>query len=135
MDTLLDPRRRRVWWDERVRRWRDEKGRFVPSRGRGSVVVTVVLDYRSDKPGKTIEIDAFVQDSVRRRETPFETIERLRDWLFGLLEEYFGELVGWLDISDIRWEYDPYRKLSFDWDVKYRHRTRSGWTKWRHLTE
>jgi hypothetical protein len=136
----LDPRRkserRRVVWDERVRRWRDVKtGRFVPSRGRGSVTVTVVLDYRSTKPGKTIEIDAYIQDSVKPRETPFEAVERLKEMLYEILVEKFGELVGWLHEEDFRWEYDPYRRLSFDYDIKYRHYTASGWTKWRHLRE
>jgi hypothetical protein len=94
----LDPRKRKkrtgggrqkrfYYYDEKAGpkkaksrgRWRDAlTGRFVPSKGKGSVYVTFKLSYESSRHySNSIEIDAYIQDRVRRDETPREAVERL----------------------------------------------------------
>jgi hypothetical protein len=78
-------------------------------------------------------IDCYAQDSVRRGETPEEAEDRLARFLYRILRDNFGELVGAADMRDYRSEYEPYRQIKFDYDVKYRHLTKLGWTSWRRL--
>ena len=133
-----DGRQRRFYYyDEKVQRWRDSRtGRFVPSKGKGSVYVTFKLSYESSRHySSSIEIDAYIQDRVRKGETPHEAAERLKEKLFEILaEEFREELASLLSLDDFKFEYDPYRRVSFDYTIEYRHRiSENRWGRWREL--